>query len=85
MADNNKPYADADCRHCQCPEHNALSALAERRDAWIIANKLLTDAAKHWTVNADGERALGHYEVDASDVLIAANWCLYGPGEGIST
>lgn len=71
-----RPYPE--CRDCQCPEHNALSALAERRSAWVISNKLLTDAAKEWRRNADGETPAGIYEVDAADALILANWLYQG-------
>lgn len=84
MPDERRDTGD-DCRHCRCAEHDALTALAERQNAWVIANRLLTEAAKSWPVNGDSEGGGGQYEVDASDVLIAANWLYYGPGDGIST
>jgi hypothetical protein len=77
-----RPYPE--CRDCQCSEHNALTALAERRDAWKIANQLLTDAAKRWRRNPEGDGSAGTYEVDAADALILANW-LYAGDTSVGT
>lgn len=77
MADERRPYAEAHCRDCQCAEHNAMTALAERKDAWDIANKALTDAVKGWPAGADGDTP-APATVDAADVLILANWLYFG-------
>lgn len=72
-----RPYAEAHCRDCQCADHSTMTALAERKDAWDIANKALTDAVKNWPDGADGADKLPQ-TVDSSDVLLLANWLYYG-------
>lgn len=69
-----RPYAEAHCRDCQCAEHNAMTALAERKDAWDIANRALTGAVKEWPNGPDGAPA----SIDAADVLLMANWLYHG-------
>lgn len=70
-----------ECRDCQCPEHNATAALAERKSAWDIANKALTDAVKGWPKHDNEVYASNEIRppsVDAADVLILAQWLYAG-------
>jgi hypothetical protein len=73
MPEERRPYSEAHCRDCQCAEHNTMTALAERRDAWVIANNLLTQAVKAWPKGDEDP-----VTIDAADVLLAANWLYYG-------
>lgn len=67
------------CRECSCSncQPNGTQALAERRDAWVTANRLLTDAAKDWPRGLDDEGKPAPVTFDAVDTLTLANW-LYG-------
>lgn len=79
MPDENnqrRAYSEAHCRDCQCAEHNTMTALAERKDAWDIANRALTDAVKNWPKQPGTE--VDQPTVDAADVLILANWLYFG-------
>ena len=76
-SDDRRPYAEAHCRDCQCADHNSMTALAERKDAWDIANNALTEAVKKWPTGANEEHP-DPPTVDAGDVLILANWLYYG-------
>lgn len=74
--ENRRHYSEAHCRDCQCAEHNTMTALAERKDSWDIANRALTDAVKNWPKPSGDDSP--QPTVDASDVLILANWLYYG-------
>ncbi|MFD4474605.1 hypothetical protein ACFWPU_00610 [Streptomyces sp. NPDC058471] len=78
-----KPYADNVCRDCSCADHNILTALAERKDAWDVANRALTDAALKWPkVGADENGDPMPPAVGSIDVLVLANWLYTGQGVG---
>lgn len=81
MAEERKErhYADNVCRDCQCADHSVMTALAERKDAWDIANRALTDAALKWPkVGADDAGDPIPPSVNSIDVLILASWLYTG-------
>lgn len=64
---------------CKCSQCNAITAMAERVDAWKTAESLLlkdeNGRPRTW---GQGDDAL---VIGPDNVLLFANWLLYGPDE----
>jgi hypothetical protein len=76
MADNERACGAA-CG--QCRDCNPLHALAERMDAWKSADSVLmkdeSGNRRRW--GAGDEEVI----ITPTEVLLLANWLLYGPDE----
>lgn len=76
MANDDRPCG-APCGGCR--ECNTAHAMAERMDAWKSADSLLMKNAngdrRHW--GAGDEEVI----ITPTEVLLLANWLLYGPEE----
>jgi hypothetical protein len=78
MADNNDRACGAACGSCR--DCNPTHAMAERMDAWKSADSLLMKDSsgnrRKW--GAGDEEVI----ITPTEVLLLANWLLYGPDEG---
>jgi hypothetical protein len=52
--------------------------MAERNDAWLTANRNLTDGAKDWPKAKEDNEYESPVTFDAVDVLTLANWLYSG-------
>jgi hypothetical protein len=61
-------HVEKTCHECKCREHSPQTAMMERMDAWQAARSLISSTK--W---ADD------FEVTPQDVMMLADWLLYGP------